>query len=231
MALFSQPLKSSQMTTKRRSISTSLAVRLGEENVIGCFIVSDSPDRNRGRGYENNRATCQGCLAAVRVTSHHVIRLLLWHEQVRVRRINEWDQEEFPSNATLFQWLCITLFNNRYMFRSYDHLQAEIYKSGNCISIVVYYFIQIIPYMFPSYDHLRAEINMASNVTFRCIYFRLKMVVRPKQVADNLNNIVNNYWNRVALDRNPWTWSNTRNRMQTPKFKITRRKQMSEACT
>jgi hypothetical protein len=25
---------------------------------------------------------------------------------------------------------------------------------------------------------------------------------------------------RAALDGNPWTWSNTRNRMQTPKFKI-----------
>jgi hypothetical protein len=39
------------------------------------------------------------------------------------------------------------------------------------------------------------------------MYFRLKMVVRPKHVADNLNKIVNNYWNRVALDGNPWTWS------------------------
>jgi hypothetical protein len=44
------------------------------------------------------------------------------------------------------------------------------------------------------------------------------MVVRPKHVADHLNEIVNNYWNRVALDGNPWTWSNTRNRMETPKF-------------
>jgi hypothetical protein len=32
------------------------------------------------------------------------------------------------------------------------------------------------------------------------------MVVRPKHVADNLNKIVNNYWNRVALDGNSWTW-------------------------
>jgi hypothetical protein len=58
-------------------------------------------------------------------------------------------------------------------------------------------------------------------LNFRCIYFRVKMVVRPKHVADNLNKIVNNYRNRVALDGNPWTWSNTRNRMQTPKFKLT----------
>jgi hypothetical protein len=53
----------------------------------------------------------------------------------------------------------------------------------------------------------------------RCIYFHLKMVVRPKHVADNLNKIVNSYWNRVALDGKTWTWSNTRNRMQTPKFR------------
>jgi hypothetical protein len=39
-------------------------------------------------------------------------------------------------------------------------------------------------------------------------------------VAVNLNEIVNNYWNSVALDGNSWTWSNTRNRTQTPKFKI-----------
>jgi hypothetical protein len=55
---------------------------------------------------------------------------------------------------------------------------------------VVYYFIQIICYMFRSYDHLQ---------------------------PGNLNKIVNNYWNRLALDGNPWTWSYTRNRMQTPK--------------
>jgi hypothetical protein len=31
------------------------------------------------------------------------------------------------------------------------------------------------------------------------------MVVRLKHLADNLNTIVHNYWNRVALDGNPWT--------------------------
>jgi hypothetical protein len=41
-----------------------------------------------------------------------------------------------------------------------------------------------------------------------------------KHVADNLNKMVNNYWKRVVLDENPWTWSNTRNRMQTTQFKI-----------
>jgi hypothetical protein len=45
------------------------------------------------------------------------------------------------------------------------------------------------------------------------------MVVRPKHVADNLNKIIKNYWNRVALDVNPWTWCNTRNGIQTAKFK------------
>jgi hypothetical protein len=32
------------------------------------------------------------------------------------------------------------------------------------------------------------------------------MVVRPKHVVDNINKIVNNYWNRVVLDGNPWIW-------------------------
>jgi hypothetical protein len=49
--------------------------------------------------------------------------------------------------------------------------------------------------------------------------FNSSMVVRPKHVLDNLNKIVNNYWNRVALDGNPWNWCNTRNRMQITKFK------------
>jgi hypothetical protein len=53
------------------------------------------------------------------------------------------------------------------------------------------------------------------------IHIHLKMVVRPKHVAANLNKIVNNYSNRAALDGNPWSWSNTRHRMQTTKFKNT----------
>jgi hypothetical protein len=32
------------------------------------------------------------------------------------------------------------------------------------------------------------------------------MGVRPKHVTDNLNKIVNNYWNIVALDGNLWIW-------------------------
>jgi hypothetical protein len=36
--------------------------------------------------------------------------------------------------------------------------------------------------------------------------FKLKIVVRPKHVADNLNKILITYWDRVALDGNPWTW-------------------------
>jgi hypothetical protein len=34
---------------------------------------------------------------------------------------------------------------------------------------------------------------LVSHVNFRCIYFSLKMVVRPKLVADNLNKLVKNY--------------------------------------
>jgi hypothetical protein len=59
-----------------------------------------------------------------------------------------------------------------------------------------------------------------SHFNFRRIYFHFKMVVRPNHVADNLNKILNNYLNSVALDGNPWTSSNTRNGMQTTKFKI-----------
>jgi hypothetical protein len=51
------------------------------------------------------------------------------------------------------------------------------------------------------------DVLLPKPIIFRCIYFHLKVVVRPKHVADNLNKIVNNYWNRVALDGNPWTWS------------------------
>jgi hypothetical protein len=55
------------------------------------------------------------------------------------------------------------------------------------VSIVVYYFIQIMRYMFLWYGHL--------HVNFRCIYFLLKMVVRPKHVADNFNEITAfRYW-------------------------------------
>jgi hypothetical protein len=51
-------------------------------------------------------------------------------------------------------------------------------------------------------------------------YFRLKMVVRPKHVADNLNKIVNGYCSKVTLDENLSIWSNTHNRLQTPNFKV-----------
>jgi hypothetical protein len=65
--------------------------------------------------------------------------------------------------------------------------------------------------MFRPYDHLQVEIYTAE--------INMKMVVRPKHVADNLNKIIKDYWNRVALDGNPWTWSNTRKRMQTSNIK------------
>jgi hypothetical protein len=35
------------------------------------------------------------------------------------------------------------------------------------------------------------------------IYFPLQMDVQPKHAADHWNKIVNNHWNRVALDGNP----------------------------
>jgi hypothetical protein len=38
----------------------------------------------------------------------------------------------------------------------------------------------------------RKTIFKRKYVNFRCIYFHLKMVVRPKHVADNFNKLVNN---------------------------------------
>jgi hypothetical protein len=66
------------------------------------------------------------------------------------------------------------------MFRSYDHLQTNIFATRRNYSA----------------DNLNKTVNnyyvMLSHANFRRIYSRMKMVVRPKQVADNLNKIVNN---------------------------------------
>jgi hypothetical protein len=70
------------------------------------------------------------------------------------------------------------------MFRSYDHLHAEIYT----------YEINIT---------LTLEVKLTFEINFQCVFFRLKMVVRPKHVVNNLNKIANNYINRVSLDGNP----------------------------
>jgi hypothetical protein len=49
----------------------------------------------------------------------------------------------------------------RYMFRSYDYLQTEIYTS----EINMTGLIQIIRYLFRSYDHLQAEIYTSEIAT------------------------------------------------------------------
>jgi methionine synthase II (cobalamin-independent) len=41
----------------------------------------------------------------------------------------------------------------------------------------------------PKFKIINAS-QVASHVNFQCIYFHMKMVVRPKHVADNLNKIV-----------------------------------------
>jgi regulator of extracellular matrix RemA (YlzA/DUF370 family) len=58
------------------------------------------------------------------------------------------------------------------------------------------------------YNRLQAktytlEIKMLIVMLISDVYIS---VVQPKHVADNLNKIVKNYWNRVVLDGNPWTW-------------------------
>jgi hypothetical protein len=82
------------------------------------------------------------------------------------------------------------------MLQSYYHLQVEIYTSEINIT----------------------GLSRSAPAAMYNIYFRLKAVDRPKHVAANLNKIINNYWNRVALVGNLWTWSITRNRMQTLNF-------------
>jgi hypothetical protein len=77
--------------------------------------------------------------------------------------------------------------------------QVEGFPSNATLFLVFYYFVQIIRYMFWPYNHLQVEIyaleiNMFNiNINFQCTYFRMKMVVRPKHVADNLNKIVKDY--------------------------------------
>jgi hypothetical protein len=71
---------------------------------------------------------------------------------------------------------------------------------GKTLNLVVCILLRVLDQVhgFPSnatlfqYYHLQAD--------------GLKMVVRPKHVAFNLNKIVKNYWNSVALDGNSWTW-------------------------
>jgi hypothetical protein len=71
------------------------------------------------------------------------------------------------------------------MFQSYDHLQVEI----NTLEINM---TRLFILFFYSFVRIRCYISLetASHVNFQCIYFHLKMVVRPKHVVDNLNEIV-----------------------------------------
>jgi hypothetical protein len=60
---------------------------------------------------------------------------------------------------------------SRYTFRSYDHLQAEIYTCTSNINTT-------------------ENRSVFSRIDFLCIYFHRKMVVRPKHVAAKFNKIV-----------------------------------------
>jgi superoxide dismutase len=107
------------------------------------------------------------------------------------------------------------------MFRSYDHLQVEIYTTEINMTGHPWTWSNTSNRMqTPKFKIINtSQANRAGHVNLRCINSPMKMVVRSKHVADNLNKIVNNCWNRVALEGNLWTWSNTSNKMQTPKFK------------
>jgi hypothetical protein len=56
------------------------------------------------------------------------------------------------------------------MFRSYVHLQVEIYVVGRSTRI-------------PNILKKKREGSVSNRVNFHCIYFHLKGVVRPKHVA------------------------------------------------
>jgi hypothetical protein len=55
------------------------------------------------------------------------------------------------------------------------------------------------------------------SISFRC--FRLTQLYFNSFLLFYFIYSNSNYSSRVALDGKPWTWSKTRNRMQTPKFK------------
>jgi hypothetical protein len=107
-------------------------------------------------------------------------------------RLRELDQVEgFPSKETLFQSFLTILF--QLSWRTYKWLLGCLHPVA-CIRSGTF-SKNLIP--------LYTNSAVANHVNFQCIYFLLKMVVRPKHVADNLNKIVNNYWTRAALDGNP----------------------------
>jgi hypothetical protein len=91
---------------------------------------------------------------------------------------------------------------------------------AHCLDNGIFFFCFLYPEENQTIFDWNIYIGIYVKFRYIYIYFRVKMAVRPKHVADNLNKIVNNYSNSVALDGNPWTWSNTRNRMKTTMFKI-----------
>jgi hypothetical protein len=48
------------------------------------------------------------------------------------------------------------------------------------------------------------RILMKYNVNFLCVYFLLKIVVRPKHVADNLNKIVKKLFKQCCVRQKPF---------------------------
>jgi hypothetical protein len=73
------------------------------------------------------------------------------------------------------------------MFRSYDHLKGKyIPRKLTRLSADHLYVLQELTTII-------YQLICCSHVNFRCIYFHLKMVVRPKHVADNFNKTVKNY--------------------------------------
>jgi hypothetical protein len=115
--------------------------------------------------------------------------------------------QRFPCNATLFQLFTI-LFKLSAMFRSYDHLQVEIFvvNLGVCIMLRVLDQAQRFPSNATLFQQLftisfKLSATCFSHMTiFKWKYIseinpiyisiRLKMLVRPKHITDNLNNLI-----------------------------------------
>jgi hypothetical protein len=124
------------------------------------------------------------------------------------------------------KWMCVLLINlwgegKNYINRSFIRVTGEgrISESKQCIQIYGKNYLLQQDFFRYTYSYIiRLRGIRPTKLYFNS--FHLNMVVRPKHGADNLNKIIQICWNIVAFDGNPSTWSNTCNKMQTPKFKL-----------
>jgi hypothetical protein len=115
----------------------------------------------------------------------------------------------FPSNATLFLNM---LLNNRYMFRLYDHLQAEIYFCMLYAWLAFIIFKLVVCILFAC---TRSGSGFPSNATLVWIFysvtatcFGLMAIYKPED--GHKTETCSSYWikysNQCCFRRKPWTW-------------------------